>query len=144
MERIEEPWILVQDGDEVFHTDGPQNIESLRHFMDRENVLICTPMIALMGDLLHVDPELPMMPPHPFLYHNNGTLRASKSTPKPWQGYDLPVMDGWKIGLPKPYKFNCKIKGRRSTNTSIYPLYDETKYGSYPEVIRRYLVDSKK
>ena len=45
LKRITEPWILIQDGDEVFHTDGPRDINSLRKFMDRPNILLCAPMV---------------------------------------------------------------------------------------------------
>jgi len=36
--------------------------------------------------------------------HNNGTIR------EPPINRDIPIMDGWKISLAKPYKFNCNIK----------------------------------
>lgn len=106
--KIDEPWILVQDGDEVFHTDGPNAIFSLRRYMDRPNIVLCTPIIFLMGDFLHTRSINPQMPPHPFLYHNNGTIRAP-DPPK-----DLLVIDGWKIRLPSVYKFNCRVGPPRS------------------------------
>ncbi len=132
IKRIDEPWILIQDGDEVFHTDGPRSIQSLKHFMDRPNVVYCTPMVLLMGDLHHTHQRYPIMPPHPFLYHNNGTLRA------PSLKSDHPVMDGWKIGLPEPYKFNCRIKPRVRAGLlgRKLPIFNIQKYGPYPKVIR--------
>ncbi|MDH5406960.1 MAG: hypothetical protein OEX80_10530 [Candidatus Aminicenantes bacterium] len=74
--KIDEPWILVQDGDEVFHTDGPNAIFYLRRFMDRLNIVLCALLIFLLGDFLHTRSINPQMPPHPFLYRNNGTIRA--------------------------------------------------------------------
>ncbi len=130
--RIDEPWILIQDGDEVFHTDGPKSIERLRKFMDRPNVVYCAPKVLLMGDLYHTHPKHTIMLPHQFLYHNNGTLRA----PSPKK--DHPVMDGWKIGLPDPYAFNCRIKSRVRIQLQgrKMPLFDARKFGPYPKVIR--------
>jgi len=101
---ITEPWVLVQDGDEVFHTDGPNDISTLRYFMDRPNIYFVAPMIPLCGDLWLMNPKQPQQIQHSFLYHNNGTLRA------PSINMDIPIMDGWKINLVKPYKFNCRIK----------------------------------
>lgn len=134
--RICEPWILLQDGDEVFHTDGPRSIQSLREFMDRPNVVYCTPIVLLMGDLQHTHPKYPIMPPHPFLYHNNGTIRVRAYART--REEDLPIMDGWKIGLPEPYKFNCRIKPRVRIGLQgrKMPLFDVRKFGPYPKVIR--------
>jgi hypothetical protein len=102
--RIEESWVLVQDGDEVFHTTGPNNINNLRNYMDRPHTVLCTPMNVLCGDFLHTRRKIPQQPPHMFLYHNNGTIRAPGIT------NDLPIMNGWKIILDRPYKFNCLVK----------------------------------
>lgn len=102
--RIDEPWILIQDGDEVFHTDGPNSIHGLRKFMDRSNIILTTPMNYLCGDVWHTNSDYPQQPHHMFLYHNNGTLR------EPGLQRDLPIMNGWKIYLGTPYKFNCLIK----------------------------------
>ena len=104
---IEEPWILIQDGDEVFHTDGPNSIFTLRRFMVRPNIVLCSPMATLSCDFHHTDPMEPTQDPHKFLYHNNGTLRA------PDKKQDLPIMDGWEIFLDRIYKFNCRIKSPR-------------------------------
>ena len=107
LRRIDEPWILVQDGDEVFHTDGPSAISTLRRFMDRPHIVLCTPINRLCGDLRHTSPTIPRQPPHMFLYHNNGTVRA------PDTQRDFPIMDGWKINLVRPYMFNCVVKSPR-------------------------------
>lgn len=102
--RIEEPWVLIQDGDEVFHTDGPNSIYGLRSFMDRPHILLMTYMNCLYGDIWHTSATRPQQPHHMFLYQNNGTLKA------PSPQWDLPIMKGWKIYPTKPYKFNCRIK----------------------------------
>ena len=102
--RITEPWVFIQDGDEICHTDGPNAIQGLRQFMGRPNVLLSTPMNFLCGDLRHTSPLYSQQKHHMFLYHNNGTLKESGVS------RDLPVMDGWKIYLCTPYKFNCPIK----------------------------------
>lgn len=174
--RIDEPWVLIQDGDEVFHTDGPNSIFNLRRFMDRPHTLLMTTMNRLCGDIWHTSATYPQQPYHMFLYHNNGTLKI----PDPQQ--DLPIMKGWKIFLTGSYKFNCSIKSHKrmflrqfwsewckfTEKYLIYPniekyvekdlginieieaekwykkyiksliLYDEEKWGYYPEIIRKY------
>ena len=129
VQRIDEPWLLLQDGDEVFQTDGPASIHNLRDIMDRPDVVYCAPMVLLWGDLKHTYKNYTIMPPHTFLYQNNGTIRPSKDPRK-----DHPVISGWKIGLPIPYKFNCHIK-TRSDKIQMVPYYEE-KYYSYPQVLR--------
>ncbi len=176
LSRIDEPWILIQDGDEIFHTDGPNSIHRLRHFMDSPHIGLMAPMNRLVGDIRHTIPNRIQQSYHKFLYHNNGTLR------EPGLQWDLPIMNGWKIYLSKPFKFNCIIKSPKriflrqfwnewclytekyikypnieeyvieelGINVEIeankwYPkyiksliLYDEEKWGYYPEVIRKY------
>jgi len=104
LQRIDEPWILVQDGDMVFHTDGPLAISNIRGFMDRPNIFLTCPFNCLYGDFKHTWPGKERWAAHPILYHNNGTVRAPKHEK------DLPVMDAWAINLGQPYVFNCLIK----------------------------------
>lgn len=129
--RIKEPWILIQDGDEIFHTDGPNSIHGLRNFMDRHNVLLMTPMNRLCGDIWHTSKTAPQQPHHMFLYHNNGTLKIPSI-----QG-DLPIMKCWKIYLNKTYKFNCAIKSQKRTFLRMFwrewCQYTE-KYIIYPNI----------
>ena len=101
-------WILICDGDEVFHTDGPNNIMNLKRFLKRKNVVSRAPMNYLSGDLLHTQPGKTRLVGHKFLYHNNGTLEAY-----PTRRYDLPVMRGSVINLNRVYKFNCNVKSPR-------------------------------
>ncbi len=105
--RIDEPWVLIQDGDEVFHTDGPNSINELRKFMDRPHIVLMAPMIHLDGDLWHTSSNNPLQSYHEFLYHNNGTIRKRMKLSFHW---DIPMMNGWKTYIPKIFKFNCKIK----------------------------------
>jgi len=105
--RIDEPWILVQDGDEVFHTDGPNSISGLRRYMNRPHVYFTSPKNRLVGDFQHTAPSVPQQGPHRFLFHNNGTVRAPDSPA------DIPVMRGWRIALTEPYIFNCLVKKPR-------------------------------
>jgi len=143
VKRINEPWILIQDGDEIFHTNGSRKIQSLRKFMDRPNVVYCAPIVILMGDLYHTHRKYPIMPSHPFLYQNNGTIRVSAYARK--REEDLPIMDGWKIGLPEPYKFNCRIKPRVRDGLQgrNMPIFNVHKYGPYPQVIRHLVKKSR-
>ena len=174
--RIDEPWVLIQDGDEVFHTDGPNSINRLRRFMDKPNIVLTAPKNRLINDFGHTDPKLPQLAYHKFLYQNNGTLRI------PSLEWDFPIMDGWKIYLPRPYIFNCIIKSPKRNflrtfwrewcqlteeyikypnledyvreelginvefesakwnekNIKSLIIYDEERWGYYPEVIRKY------
>lgn len=107
--KVDEPWILIQDGDEVFHTDGPNSIFTLRQYMNKPHIYITAPMNTLAGDFRHTFPSVPQQGPHRFLYHNNGSVRA----PNP--PADVPVMRGWRIALTKPYKFNCLVKTQSRT-----------------------------
>ena len=133
VQKIDEPWLLLQDGDEVFHTDGPASIHNLRVLMDRPDVVYCAPMVLLWGDLKHTYSKCPIMPPHTFLYQNNGTIKPSKDPRK-----DHPVMKGWKIGLPIPYKFNCHIK-HRARNRDVIP-YDEQLFFPYPKILKKIII----
>jgi glycosyltransferase involved in cell wall biosynthesis len=99
----DEEWILVQDGDEIFHTDGPNSIYNLRKFLKFQDVVYAAPMNVLCGDFLHTNKNLPRQPPHSFLYHNNKTFYIERRG-------DLPEMMGIEIVLPRVYKFNCGVK----------------------------------
>jgi len=102
--KITEPWILIQDGDEIFHTSGETNIRNLRQYMDQENVIFCTKMTVLMGDLKHTRNSMPFQPPHKFLIHNNGTVKGGLDQD------DIPDSDSHLIILNGIWKFNCIIK----------------------------------
>lgn len=104
IEQTDADWILIQDGDEIFHTDGPNSIHNLRTMLDKENVVYRAPMNYLYRDLLHTQKKKTRLPGHMFLYHNNGTfsLRPAKR--------DLPGYKGNLVNLEKVYKFNCNVK----------------------------------
>jgi len=114
LEKISEPWVLVQDGDMVFHTDGPLAIDNLRRFMDRPNIVLSSPMNVLWQNFLSRRNDYVRMGAHPVLYHNNGTIRA------PDIQHDLLVMDGWMINLGKPFSFNCLIKSPKRMFLRIF------------------------
>ncbi|MFB0522638.1 MAG: glycosyltransferase [Candidatus Bathyarchaeia archaeon] len=101
IEKADEEWILIQDGDEVFHTDGPNRIFNLRKFLKYRNIVFQTPMTVLAGDFLHTDRVPPTQPPHAFLYHNNHSFYLPKD-----RG-DIPLMMGVLVPLSRVYKFNC-------------------------------------
>ncbi|MCS7120839.1 MAG: glycosyltransferase [Candidatus Bathyarchaeota archaeon] len=106
-QKADEDWILVQDGDEVFHTDGPNSIFHLRKYLRLKNVVYAAPKIVLRGDFLHTDKVFPVMAPHHFLFHNNGTFHIRK-------GDEAPRFIGVTVYLRKAYIFNCHLKsGKR-------------------------------
>jgi len=104
LEKVQEDWVLIQDGDEICHTDGPNAIFNLKKYLRIKNTIFCTPMTILAGDLLHTRSNY-RTPPHPFLYHNNSTFFLRND-----RGQDLPGMAGVRIILSRVYKFNCFIK----------------------------------
>jgi len=103
IEKADEDWILIQDGDEISHTDGPNSIFSLKKLFRFRHIVFHTPMTILTGDLLHTEPPY-VQPPHPFLYHNNGTIYPAEGR------RDIPDMIGVNILLSRVYKFNCRVK----------------------------------
>jgi len=146
VKKINEDWILIQDGDEVFHTDGLNSIFNLRKWMNRPNIYICAKMVVLMRDFKHTSRYRQIQPPHKFLYHNNGTIGL------PDINEDLPNINGWRIILPYIFKWNCKIKPlsrimsqfkRKISYEELNKLleesiikYDVNRWGYYPKVIR--------
>jgi hypothetical protein len=94
---------MIQDGDEIFHTDGPNSIFNLKKLLIFRNVLYAAPMITIAGDFLHTTKDVPKQAPHAFLHHNNHAFYLHRRG-------DGPEMIGVKIYLLKAYKFNCKVK----------------------------------
>lgn len=117
--KADADWVLIHDGDEVFHTDGPNSIFNLK--LDDEVAVYSAPMTYLYGDLLHTYKQLggkkvARQPPHRFLYRNNGTIRlcANKHGFECLPGDDdIPEVDGEEVVLPLVYKFNCNAKPPR-------------------------------
>lgn len=123
--KTDADWVILQEGDEVFHTDGPNSVFGLKRFLDGRNAVYRAPQTYLAGDLLHtckhIDPlhvceQLSRQPPHRFLYQNNGTIRLCKNK----HGFerlpgddDIPDVDGPEVTLPLIYKFNCNVKSPR-------------------------------
>lgn len=101
--KANEDWILIQDGDEIFHTDGPNSIFKLKKLLRFRNIVYATPMTTIMGDFLHTNRYFPKQPSHAFLFHNNHTFYLERRG-------DIPEMMGAKIALSKVYKFNCNVK----------------------------------
>mgnify|MGYP001024343278 CR=1 FL=1 len=108
MKRAQEDWILVQDGDEVFHTNGPNSVFRLRRLLKKfGHVTFCAPMTVLMYDFLHTMPRV-HQPPHRFLYYNNGCIIEGKTNAAKKE--DLPSIFGIELHLKNVYKFNCNVK----------------------------------
>lgn len=99
-------WILVCDGDEVFHTDGPWNVHTiLPPLLNAENVVYRFPMRYLYLDLEHTHREKARLPGHKTLYYNNESLIGRMP-----ENRDLPKYDGMIKTIHKPVKFNCGVK----------------------------------
>jgi len=135
--KAKDPWILLQDGDEVFYTEGKQSIHRLREYMTRTNIVLCAPKLLLYGSLSLTMRKRVIMPPHTLLYHNNGTIRQNTS-----HNRDHPEIDAWRIGLPHPFLFNCRIKRSYNLEDRCIP-YDPEKYYQYPKIILKMLKEEK-
>lgn len=97
-------WIVVLDGDEVYHTDGPGGAHRFRELIETgpRACVYRAPMNYLYLDLLHTRTSQPQMAGHRFLYRNEGV--------KPAGLRDLPQQKGPIVNLPDVYKFNCGVK----------------------------------
>lgn len=115
VEQTEADWVLIQDGDEVFHTDGPNTILGFRP--ERNVSVYSAPMTYLYGDLRHTarqfgSAEVATQPPHRFLYWRDSVRPSRKK--HGFEGLpgddDIPDTDGREVTLPLVYKFNCNAK----------------------------------
>jgi glycosyltransferase involved in cell wall biosynthesis len=135
IEKVDEDWMLILEGDEVFHTDGPNSIFNLKKLLKYRNVVFLTPQTILAGDLLHTCPPY-KQPPHSFLYQNNNTFYPAELR------RDVPEMIGVKIPLSKVYKFNCRVKSpKRAFLRQYWAEWCQTtnafeKYGSLEEYVK--------
>jgi len=133
--KAKDQWILLQDGDEVFYTDGKRSIHRLREYMNRPDIVLCAPKLLLYGSLRLTMRKCVVMPPHTLLYHNNGTIQQ-RIDPKG----DHPEIDAWRIGLPHPFLFNCRIKRSYNLEERCIP-YNPEKYYPYPKIVLKMLED---
>jgi glycosyltransferase involved in cell wall biosynthesis len=108
VEKVDEEWVMIQDGDEIFHTDGLNSILNLKKQLRFRNIILCAPMTILAGDLLHTEPPF-IQPPHRFLYHNNHAIYSDEGR------RDIPDAIGVNISLSRVYKFNCRVKSPKRT-----------------------------
>lgn len=133
--KARDPWILTQDGDEIFYIEGESSIHRLREHMTRPNIVLCAPKLLLYGSLRLTMRDHVVMPPHTLLYHNNGTIRQNTS-PKG----DHQEIDGWRVGLLHPFLFNCRIKRSYDLEKRCMP-YNPEEYYSYPKIVLKMLED---
>jgi len=136
--KSKDPWILDQDGDEIFYIEGPQSIGILREHMTRPNIVLCAPKLLLYGTLRHTLRKCTVMPPHTLLYHNNGTIRQNTDPKR-----DHQEIDAWRMGLPHPLLFNCHIKRSHDVEGRCIP-YDPEKYYPYPKIVLKMLKETIK
>jgi len=130
LSKLTEPWILIQDGDEVFHTSGPNSLLKLKDRMIHPHIYFRTRKNILLDDLYHT--QKIQSGYHNFLYHNNGTLKIVEKVRKGIG--DIPRMSGRGIYLDGIYIFNLHIgKGRREGKIKLD--YDPQIQGDLPEVL---------
>ena len=104
--RITEPWILIQDGDEVI--DRPNE---LRRYMKYPNTFYKSRKNVIIKDVYHTQPLNNGY--HNFLYHNNGTLKPhGKLRP------DIPDYEGRPVYLKGIIRTN--LSGLKSPERLFY------------------------
>ena len=104
--RITEPWILIQDGDEVF-----DHANELRRYMKYPNTFFKSRKNVLIKDRYHTQPLNNGY--HSFLYHNNGTLKPHRK-PRP----DIPDYEGRPVYLSNVIRTN--LSGLKSPKRLFY------------------------
>lgn len=104
--RVTEPWILIQDGDEVI-----DHANELRKYMKYPNTFFKSRKNVLIKDSYHTQPLNNGY--HNFLYHNNGNLKPHrKSRP------DIPDYKGRPIYLSEVIRTN--LSGLKSPKRLFY------------------------
>jgi len=74
-------WILVTDGDFIWHTDGPNDSKGFLAWAEKysgKNLYLYSPLCMLYGDYWHTLKSTPVGHPHPFLIKNDTSLRCVK------------------------------------------------------------------
>jgi len=104
-------WLLVVDGDHVYHTDGPNAIQQIRPQLEKtqKDVVWFSTSIWLWGPpggfTTWRKPwrkDAPILIPHPFLYRNSSALKPALSYPTA----DLPhIPAASRIDFPNPPVF---------------------------------------
>jgi len=66
-------WIVVADGDHIFHTDGPYNVRNFisQYLSKLRPVTYCVPLVRLVGGLNMRPKGNWIQPPHPTFYRNS-------------------------------------------------------------------------
>lgn len=74
-------WIVVTDGDFIWHTSGTNDSVGLRWLATKhtgKNAHVYMPLAFLYGDYWHTLKNRPIGYPHPYLVENNPSLRCVK------------------------------------------------------------------
>lgn len=106
-EKANERWLLIADGDEVFHTDGPNAIGDVLPplLADYPGHVLRFPMRYLYADLEHTHLNRVELPPHKTLYDSaNGDLSPMA------ENRDLPAYSGGAHTVDRVIKFNVGVK----------------------------------
>lgn len=104
--RITEPWIMIQDGDEVI-----DHANELRRYMRYPNTVYKSRKNVIIKDRYHTQPLNNGY--HSFLYHNNGTLKPHRK-PRP----DIPDYEGRPVYLAGVIRTN--LSGLKSPERLFY------------------------
>ena len=133
LKKLTEPWILVQDGDEVFHTSGKFTLLGLKQRMTHPHTYFRSRKNILLDDMKHT--RRMQGGYHNFLLHNNGTIRIPGDSTRGF-GHDIPRMAGVGIYLKGIYIYNFCINKSRYANSERIP-YDENILGRIPDTLRQ-------
>ena len=76
-DRIKEGWVIIADGDFIYHTSGKDNILQIKEIFEKTTrpTIYAMPFICLDGDLEHYKPCIktgtPLMSPHKYFYRRD-------------------------------------------------------------------------
>lgn len=79
LKRCKGDWILVTDGDFIWHTSGTNHVKGLPNLIRKrgsENLHVYSPLAYLYGDYWHTLKTTPVGYPHPYFIKNHSSLKC--------------------------------------------------------------------
>jgi len=151
-QRAKADWLLVVDGDHVFHTDGPNAIQQIRPQLEevQRNVVWVSTSIWLWGSpgdfTTWREPwgrDGPMLIPHPFLYRNSPQFysepKKTGDLPRlPYaQRIDFPNQPAfWDVCCKNPKRLFLRtwlVRWRKAEDYKRFPTLESFVQGQYQE-----------
>lgn len=79
LKRCKGDWILVTDGDFIWHTSGTNHVKGMVNLIKKrssENLHVYSPLAYLYGDYRHTLKSTPIGHPHPYFIKNDNSLKC--------------------------------------------------------------------